>query len=243
MNNEAYSHKAGATTCKLMGWCTAPGLIIHVGHAFGGRGGEIKYLRRFVPDLGHVTASLTDPGTPEGERITIHFDGGPQVSGEVLAGADVLMPHRRPPKGELTKEELDYNLWRAGERAIIENNFADIKAHRILGNVFRGSVTDLKEAFSVVSGLVNLKRIMRDVRRWTPDTHRKSLKPGRKTPGPPQAPEDIRTERVGRRIRAAGRKRAGSCSRGPAQLGFGQLCAPETHAPRNFMFCFRVLRT
>ena len=183
-NNEAYSHKADATTCKMMGWCTAPGLIIHTGPALGGRGSEIEYLRRFVPALGHVTASLTDPCTPEGERITVHFDGGPQGSGEVLAGADVLMPYRRPPKGELTEEQLDYNSWLAGERAIIENNFADIKAHRILANVFRGSVADLEEAFSVVSGLVNLKRIMRGVRGWTPDTHRKRLKPGPKTPGP-----------------------------------------------------------
>lgn len=142
-------------------------------------------LRRFVPALGHVTASLTDPGTPEGERIAVHFDGGPQGSGEeVLAGADVLMPYRRPPKGELTEERLDYNSRLAGERTIIESNFAGIEARRILGNVFRCSAADLEDAFSAVSGLVNLKRIMRRARGRAPGTRRRRLKPGRKTPGP-----------------------------------------------------------
>ena len=134
--------------------------------------------------MGSVTASLTDKGTPAGERITVNFDGGPQGATEVLKGAHVQMPYCKPPKGELTQDQLDYNSWQAGERAIIENNFADIKSYRVLGNVFRGSVADLERTFTIVVGLVNLKRMMRRTREWTPNTHRKQLKTGPKNPRP-----------------------------------------------------------
>ena len=183
-NNEAYSVKAGTTTAKMMAVCGNDGVIRHRGPPLGGRDSEIEYLRQHPPNLGHVTASLTNPDTPPWERITVNFDGGPRGAHEVFKGADVRMPYRKPPGGELTGEQKAYNSRLAGERAIIENRFADIKSYRILGNVFRGSVHDLDDTFSVVTGLSNLKLMMRRRRGWTPDTHRKRLKPGPKKPGP-----------------------------------------------------------
>ena len=181
-NKEAYSGKANATTCKIMAGCARGGMILFRGPAVGGRGSEIEYLREHPPSAGHVSASLTDPGTPPEERILVNLDGGPQGAEGVLKGADVRMPHRKPVNGQLTSDQMDYNAWLAGRRAIIENNFADIKAHRILGNVFRGSVAELEETFSVVTGIVNLKRIMRRREGRAPDTHRKKLKPEPKNP-------------------------------------------------------------
>ena len=181
-NSEAYSSKARATTCKIMAGCAGDGMILFRGPAVEGRGGEIEYLREHVPSAGHVTASLTDPGTPPAMRISVNFDDGPQGAKEVLRGADVRTPHRKPRNGQLTRDQMDYNARLAGQRATIENNFADIRAHRILGNVFRGSVAELEAMFSVVTGIVNLKQIMRR-RRRAPDTHRKKLKPGPKTRG------------------------------------------------------------
>ena len=130
-----------------------------------------------------MAASLTDPGTPPERRIPVNLDSGPQRAEKVLECADIRMPHRKPRNGQLTKDQKDYNAWLAGRRAIIENNFADIKAHRILGNAFCGSVAEPEETFSVVTGIVNLKRIMRVRKEWTPDTHRKKLKPGPKSRG------------------------------------------------------------
>ena len=176
-NDEAYSHKADATTCKFMAACIKAGLLVMSGPALGGRGSEIEYLRRWMPDMGHVTVSLTSPDTPEGERITVNLDGGPRGADKELLGANVKMPHRKPPGGELTEEQNRYNSRLAGRRAIIENNFADIKAHRILNNVFRGSVDDLEETFALVTGLVNFKRIMRGARGWRPNTHRDDAAP------------------------------------------------------------------
>lgn len=108
-----------------------------------------------MSNLGHETVSPTSPDTPEGERITVNLDGGPQGAGGVQAGANVKMPHRKPPGGKLTEDQIKYNSRLAARRAIIENNFADIKARRTLANVFRGSVDDLGETFSMVTGLVN----------------------------------------------------------------------------------------
>ena len=183
-NNEAYSHKADATTCKTLVGCSAGGIILLRGPALGGRGSEIEYLRHHLPLVGSVTESLTDEGTPPGERITVNFDGGPRGAAEVLKGANVQMPYRKPPNGELTQDQLDYNSWQAGERAIIENNFADIKTYRIVRNVFRGSVAELEDAFTIIVGIANLKRMAREASGRPPNTHRKTLKPGPKKPGP-----------------------------------------------------------
>ena len=182
--SEAHSGKARATTCKIMVGCARSGMILFRGPAVGGCGSEIEYLREHPPSAGHVTASLTDPATPPGMRITVNLDGGPQGAEGVLKGADVRMPHRKPRNGQLTMEQADYNARLAGQRAIIENNIADIKAHRILDNVFRGSVAELEETFSVVTGIVNLKRIMRQREGRDPDTHRKNLRQGPKKPRP-----------------------------------------------------------
>ena len=183
-NNESFSGKVYTTTCKVLFGCSGSGLLSLRGPMTGGRGGEITYLRENLPDVGPLTASMTSPETPDDERITVNLDGGPQGASKALKGAKVRMPHRTPKKGELTREQKDYNSKLAGERAIIENVISDIKNHRILRNVFRGSVPDLEETTTVVTGLVNLKLIMRQRRGWTPDTHRKRLKPGPKKPGP-----------------------------------------------------------
>ena len=181
-NNEAYSHKAGATTCKSLHGCAKRGLVILSGELEGGRGSEIEYLRRLLPDLGLLTESLTSPDTPAGERIRANIDGGPQGAQEVLKGADVRMPHRKPIGGELTEEQKAYNSRLAAERSPIENRFAEEKQHKILANTFRGSVEDLRETRTVVIGLVNLKLIAREADGFVPDTHAKEAAEG---PGPP----------------------------------------------------------
>ena len=183
-NKEAYSHKAGTTTCKSMHACAKRGLVILSGELEGGRGSEIEYLRRRFPDVGYLTASLTSPDTPAAERITVHFDAGPQGVKELLKGANVLMPHRKPPGGELTEEQKAYNSQLAGERAPIENRFGEIKQNGILANEFRGSVEDLRETRTVCIGIVNLKLIMRDADGFVPDTHAKEAADGPGPPGP-----------------------------------------------------------
>ena len=182
--SEAHSGKARATTCKIMVGCAGSGMILFRGPAVGGSGSEIGYLREHVPSAGHVTASLTDPGTPPGMRITVNLDGGPQGAEGVLEGADVRMPRRKPRNGQLTEDQKNYNARLAGRRAVIEDSIAGIKAHRILGNVFRGSVAELEETFSVVTGIVNLKRIMARREGRAPETHRKNLRQGPKKPRP-----------------------------------------------------------
>ena len=180
-NEEAYSHKAGATTAKSLYGCCARGWVITSGGLEGGRGSEIEYLRHRLPDMGHVTASLTDPNTPPGSRITANLDGGPQAADKVLQGANVRMPYRKPPKGELTDEQNAYNSRLAADRSPIENRFAEAKQHGILANKFRGSVRDLHEYSTVAFGIVNLKLMMREADGFVPDTHADEAK----GPGPP----------------------------------------------------------
>ena len=171
-NGEARSHKAGSTACKFLAWRTKSGLLVMAGPAIGVRGDEIEYLRRHLPNLGHATASLTSPDTPKGERITVRLNGGPQGADKVLAGANVKMTHKKPPGGGPKEKQGGHNSRLAGRRAMAGSGFAGIKAHRILGNVFRGSADDLEEALALVTGLVNFKRIMRGARGRGPGTRR-----------------------------------------------------------------------
>ena len=183
-NDEAYSGKEHTTACKKMHGCIPGGVIILGGPWTGGRGSEIADLRENLPDLGHLTASMTNPDTPADRRITVNLDGGPQGARDVLCGANVRMPNRTPPGGKLTREEIEYNNWLAGLRAVIENDFADIKDNGVFGTKFRGSVQDLEETGAIAVGLANLKKIRRRRKGFVPDTHRKQLKPGPKKPGP-----------------------------------------------------------
>lgn len=183
-NKEAYSHKAGTTTCKSVHACAKRGLVVLSGELEGGRGSEIEYLRRHFPDVGVLTASLTSPDTPAAERTSVYIDNGPQGIKELLKGANVLMPHRKPIGGELTEEQKAYNSQLAAERAPVENRFAEIKQNKILAHEFRGSVEDLRETRTVCIGFVNLKLIMRGADGFVPDTHAKEAADGPGPPGP-----------------------------------------------------------
>ena len=48
----------------------------------------------------------------------------------------------------------------AGERVILEGNFAAIKSHRALGGVFRGSAANLERTLTIAVWIVNLKRML-----------------------------------------------------------------------------------
>lgn len=183
-NDEAYSGKAHTTTCNTMFECLDNGLIIGRSCPVGGRTSEIEILRREAPDLGHVTESLKNPDTPEGKRIEVRVDKGPRgIRGE-WPGADVSMPHFKPRGGELTDEQRRENYEMNSKRAIIENCFADIKDYRIVKNVYRGSVDELDETLTVLTGLTNLAKVMRRLPGWKPKRHRHGPKRGRKKAGP-----------------------------------------------------------
>lgn len=183
-NDKAYSGKAHTTTCNTMFECLDNGLIISRSCPVGGRTSEIEILRREAPDLGHVTESLKNPDTPEGERIEVRVDKGPRGIRSEWPGANVSMPHFKPRGGELTDEQRQENYEMNSKRAKIENCFADIKDYRLVKNVFRGSVDDLDETLTVLTGLTNLAKVMRKMPGWKPKTHLKKKKRGRKKAGP-----------------------------------------------------------
>ena len=96
---------------------------------------------------------------PEDCRITASLDGGPRGAQNILCGASVPMPRRKPPGESPAREQIGHNSWPAGERAIIENSFAGIKDRNILGSRFRDAVHDIEEAGAAAAGRANLKRI------------------------------------------------------------------------------------
>lgn len=122
-------------------------------------------------------------------------------------GADVLMPHRRLPRGEPAVERADCSSRMAGKRAAIEDGLAGTKARRIPGNAFRGPGAGLEEEFAVATCLVNLRGITGRARGQGPGCAPQEAQAAAQKAGAarPQAPEDARAGKARQRPRTAGK--------------------------------------
>ena len=176
-NNKAYSGKAHRTTCNSLFLCDKDGILVGMGDPQPGRPADITNLREALPDLGRVTDSLADPDTPPGRRITVNVDRGMTGIQHAWKGANVRIPHKRPPGQDLAPEQRRENYEMNSVRAVIEMNFRRINSYRAIGGVYRGTINDLGMTLNVLTGIVNLQRIMGTI---DPSrAHRKGRRPGR----------------------------------------------------------------
>ena len=177
-NDEAYSGKAHDTTSNTLFLCLKDALMVGMGDPQPGRLSDITVLRESLPKMGWPTDSLSDPGTPHGERITTNLDRAMISIDREWVGADVRIPHKRKPgQKRLSPEQRRENYEMNSERAIIETNFSRINAYDAFGGVFRGTIEDLGMSLNVVAGFINLQRIMGTID--PARAHRKGRRPGR----------------------------------------------------------------
>ena len=177
-NNRAYSGKAHTTTCNTLFVCRRDGMFVGMGSPQPGRPSDITNLRGNLPALGYPTDSFLDPGTPPGERITVNLDRAMVGIQHKWKGAGLRIPHkRRPRQKRLPPWQRRENYEMNSDRAIIETNFSRLNAYQAVGGVYRRSVGDLGSTLNVLTGVVNLQRIMGtiDPKR----SHRSGRRPGR----------------------------------------------------------------
>ena len=176
-DGEAHSGKARRTTRSSLFLCDKDGMLVGMGDPQQGRPADITSLREALPDLGRVTDSLADPDTPPGRRITANVDRGTAGIRHAWKGANVRIPHRRPPGQDLAPGQRRENYESSSARAAIEANFRRIDSYRAIGDVYRGAISDLGMTLNVLTGIVNLQRIMGTI--GPPGARRKGRRPGR----------------------------------------------------------------
>ena len=176
-DGEAYSGEARRTTCDSLFLCDKDGILVGMGDPQPGRPAGTTSLREALPDLGRVTDSLADPDTPPGRRITASVDRSMTGIQHAWKGANVRIPHKKPPGQDLTPEQRRENYETSSARAAIETNFRRINSYRAIGDVYRGAISDLGMTLNVLAGIVNLQRIMGTI--GPSGAHRKGRRPGR----------------------------------------------------------------
>ena len=196
-NGEAHPGKTRRTTCSSLFLCDKDGMLVGVGDLQPGRPAGTTSLREALPDLGRVTDSLADPGTPPGRRIAANVDRGMTGIRHAWRGASARIPHRRQPGQDLAPEQRRKSYETSPVRAVIETAFRRINAYNAIGGVYRGAIGDLGMTLNVLTGIVDLRRIMGTID--PSGAHRRGRRPPADARIPrPKAPQGTRTTPGGR---------------------------------------------
>ena len=102
---------------------------------------------------------MRDPDTPADERLELLGDGGYQGVAKDCPGANVTTPTKKPRNGELTPGQKQRNKSLSSRRIVVEHVMVDIKEYKIMRGPFVGTPEQFNEAFNVITGLVNLKKM------------------------------------------------------------------------------------
>jgi hypothetical protein len=91
----------------------------------------------------------------------------------LLSGSEtVIAPFKKPNGAELSQRQLDYNTIHAWFRTGIEHCFSQVKKFRVLGDEYRGKVSQstlrISNIFNIVMGIVALQTRHRPLRRHLP---------------------------------------------------------------------------
>ena len=69
---------------------------------------------------------------------------------------NVIIPHKKPKGGSLTKEQKQENKRFSRARVAIEHVNRKCKIFRIVGEVFRGKKRDFNKIWNAIAGLANI---------------------------------------------------------------------------------------
>lgn len=103
-----------------------------------------------------------DPLNPARDTIGADLGFMGTAKHEVTAQWDVLRPHKTPPKGELTDDQVDFNDRFNHVRARVEQVFGALKNKFGVLHTFRGHERRLDEVFLICCALYNLEKRRED---------------------------------------------------------------------------------
>ncbi len=92
------------------------------------------------------------------EKISQRFDLAYLGANKDSPEHYIILPVKKPRKGELTELDKEYNRANSKRRDVAEHALSKIKKFRMLAGVFRQSLKGYNQAFRNVVALVNFKR-------------------------------------------------------------------------------------
>ena len=137
---------------------------------------DFQLLKNSMPAFGHLTDIMTRPDIPQDSKPTIVVDKGYIGIKSLLPGTRIMIPVKRKmgsDDGELSQQDRDHNRAVAQVRYIVEHCMGWIKLYEMMRRTYRGTPTQFEKDLNIVTGLVNLKRLQKYIRKEHADLIRK----------------------------------------------------------------------
>ena len=144
------------------------GLIIAIGIPREGSTHDLAMLRDEKIDFGKQLGKIYDSDTPSHQRVTVYVDRGYVGVEQLLAGAIIKRPSRKPPNGEITPKQKLENKKISRTRIRVEHVIGTMKQYNIISSTYSGTDDNFYEDLKVVTGLVNL-RLLWNAKKKRPD--------------------------------------------------------------------------
>lgn len=99
---------------------------------------------------------------PPKDKIQSLADAGFTSCDRDLKGADAHTPCKKPPGGELTPLQREYNRLLSKNRMPVENEIGSAKHFKRVSTIYNGSLDEFNREFNIAAGLANLRRMLRN---------------------------------------------------------------------------------
>ena len=172
------SGKKKTTTNNAVITINANGVILGMSDYVPGSTHDLTLMRDSSPDLGLITRCMVG----ESEVIIVHeyVDGGFQGIQDDHPNAVVHIPERKKRSRPLDESQKRHNRRVGSTRAKVENVIRRCKTFGCLRHRIRRIKSKARRTLCVITGFVNLHLLTRSYD--TANNHRKTKKPGPKTP-------------------------------------------------------------
>lgn len=114
--------------------------------------GKILTVSKSVPGRKHDFSlrQQSDPLPPDARKyVDLGYQGLDHLS------SNVLLPHKQPPGGTLTKMQKAENRQHSQIRIAVEHKFAQIKQFKILADTYRNFRRKHHMRFNIIAGIIN----------------------------------------------------------------------------------------
>lgn len=137
------------------------GLILATSDTVEGTTHDLNLTRSFIVSLGEFAQKvMIEPSSTE-EKIRLLADLGFLGLDKILPSTDVIVPIRKPKKGELTPEQKAHNKTLSSERVQVENTIGAAKHFKRASQIYEGTLEEFQREFNIVAGLANLRTMKR----------------------------------------------------------------------------------
>lgn len=142
------------------------GLILAAGRTFEGSTHDLTMIAQDPIDFGKWSKGMYKNDTPEDKKFTILGDKGYIGMEKHYPGINLIVPKKKPPKGELTEQHKKNNQKISGKRITVEHSIGRIKQWGMMNGPYDGTLEEFQAELMVTTGLANFAML------WDPKRKR-----------------------------------------------------------------------